>query len=237
MNYLFTASEVEELSEGLARQFMGASSPVYMDIEQFITDFLKLPIVYRSFAEQDTDKIGFISDGITPLWVYEHNKPTQRILSKGTIVLEQYLRTAKESNRRRFTLAHEAGHYIMDKTISRAYYHREHDRERSYNIVEFQELLNIREAQVDRLAAALLMPRFVVRNVLERFADIETIPLYGDSLLRMEDKLVVRKMAETMGVSYTACLIRLKELRLLKRHDISKYILEEIGLGEEAMLG
>ncbi len=84
---------------------------------------------------------------------------------------------------------------------------------------------------MDRLAAALLMPGFMVRNVLDRFAVAETISIYGDNLLRLEDKLLVKKMAGVMGVSYTAFLIRLKELRLLERHDISEYITREIGLG------
>lgn len=42
-------------------------------------------------------------------------------------------------------------------------------------------------------------------------------------------------MAAAMGVSYTAFLIRLKELHLLVRHEVSEYIVSEIGLGNEAV--
>ena len=59
--------------------------------------------------------------------------------------------------------------------------------------------------------------------------------IYGDNLLRLEDKLLVRKMADAMGVSYTAFLIRLKELNMLEQHDVSEYITWEIGLGNEVM--
>jgi hypothetical protein len=44
--------------------------------------------VYRSFAERDTDKIGFISDGITPLLIYEKK---QAIRIDFNITEAQYL--------------------------------------------------------------------------------------------------------------------------------------------------
>ena len=42
-------------------------------------------------------------------------------------------------------------------------------------------------------------------------------------------------MACVMGVSYTAFLIRLKELRLVERREVSEYITREIGLGNGGM--
>lgn len=237
MRSCFTNNEIEELAEGMVRQYLGPlrEIPLRVDIEGFLTDYLQLTLMYRSFAERDFGKIGFIADGITPLRVMEGRKPVQRVFPKGTVVLEKSLQSRSEEGRRRFTLAHEAGHYIMDRTVSAASFHREYDRERAYGPQELRELLSFREAQVDRLAAALLMPGFIVRNVLDRFAGAEAISIYGDNLLRMEDKLLVKKMADVMGVSYTAFLIRLKELRLLERHDVSEYITQEIGLGNGVM--
>lgn len=233
MKSCFTNYEIEELAEGMMRQYLGQQRemPMRVDIEGFLTDYLKLPLEYHSFAEDDYGKVGFISDGITPLRVFVGKKPVCRIFPKGTVVLEKALQSRNEEGRRRFTLAHEAGHYIMDKTISAASFHREYDKERAYSPQELRELLSFREAQVDRLAAALLMPGFMVRNVLGQFVGTEAISIYGDNILRMEDKLLVKKMSRAMGVSYTAFLIRLKELRLLERHDVSEYITQEIGLG------
>lgn len=124
----------------------------------------------------------------------------------------------------------------MDRTASAASFHREYDRERSYSPQELRELLSFREAQVDRMGAALLMPRFMVLNVLEKFAGAVRLSVYGDCLLRLEDKLLVQRMADAMGVSYTAFLIRLKELNLLERREVSEYITREIGLGNGGML-
>lgn len=237
MTSFFSDVEMEELAEGLIRQFLGQDLevPLRVDIEGFLTGHLGLPLKFRSFAEEDFSKIGFISDGITPLRVMEGRQPVQEVFPKGTVVLEKCLQRRDEGSRRRFTIAHEAGHYILDRTVTMAFFHREFDRERAYSPQELRELLSFREARVDRLAAALLMPGFMVREVLERFEVAGLIPIFGSNLLRLEDKLLVQKMAGAMGVSYTAFLIRLKELHLLARHDISEYIVSEIGLGNEAM--
>ena len=235
MNSCFTDIEIEELAEGLIRQFLGRQReiPLWVDIENFLTGYLKLPLKYRSFAEDDCSKIGFISDGITPLRVMDGKRPIREVFPKGTVVLEKHLLNRGEEGRKRFTVAHEAGHYIMDRTVAMASFRREYGRERAYTPGEYRELLSFREARVDRLAAALLMPGFMVRAVLGCFGVSGLIPIYGSNLLRLEDKLLVQKMADVMGVSYTAFFIRLKELGLLIRHDISEYIVREIGLGSE----
>lgn len=237
MNSCFTDNEIEELAEGLIRQFLGQrrTIPQWVDIEGFLTGFLKLPLKYRSFAEDDRSKIGFISDGITPLRVMEGQRHIREIFPKGTVVLEKYLLNRGEEGRKRFTVAHEAGHYIMDRTVTMASFRREYGQERAYSPSEYRELLSFREARVDRLAAALLMPGFIVQAALENFGVSGLIPIYGSNILRLEDKLLVQKMAASMGVSYTAFLIRLKELHLLARHEVSEYIVSEIGLGNEAV--
>lgn len=237
MRFCFTNNEIEELAEGMMLQYLGRrrDMPLCVDIDGFLAKYLKLPVEYYFLAEDDFGKIGFISDGITPLKVADHNHTVCRIFPKGTVVVDKRLQSKKEEGRRRFTLAHEASHYIMDRTVSAASFHREYDNERRYSPQELIELLSFREAQVDRLAAALLMPGFMVRNTLGRFAGATAISIYGDNLLRLEDKLLVKKMADVMGVSYTAFLIRLKELHLFERHDVSEYITQEIGLGNGAI--
>lgn len=238
MRMLFTDNEIEDLAQGMMRQYLGRQRelPERVDIEGFLTDYLGLPLMYRRFAEDDPGKIGFISDGITPLRVMDGRRPVRAVFPKGTVVLEKFLLGREENGRRRFTLAHEAGHYILDRTVSRAAFHREYDRERGYTRQEWKELLSFREAQVDRLAAALLMPGFMVHEVKDRFYGSRLMPIYGNDLLRLEDKLLVERMACEMGVSYTAFLIRLKELHMLVRHDISEYIEREIGIGNGVAL-
>ena len=231
---LFSYDEIDELGEGLIREYLGieANTSFCVDIEGFVTDFLGLPLIYRTIAEKDSDKIGFIADGITPLRVHENGSLVSRVFDKGTIVIEKCLRQEKESGRRRFTISHEGAHYVMDRAIPRASFHREYDNERSYTPQDLKYLFSFEEAQIDRMGAALLMPRFIVFNVAQKHGASDGIPLYGDSILRAEDKLLIREMADTMGVSFSAFLIRLRELGLLKNHSLSEYITEEMGLGK-----
>lgn len=93
---IFSYEELDELGEGLIRQYLGkeAEHTCCVDIEGFVTDFLKLPLLYRSFAEEDSDKIGFIADGVTPLRVYEGGTVVRRVYPGGTIVIERCLRQA-----------------------------------------------------------------------------------------------------------------------------------------------
>ena len=172
---IFSYEELDELGEGLIRQYLGkeAERTCCVDIEGFVTDFLKLPLLYRSFAEEDSDKIGFIADGSTPLCVYENGEIKNRIYPRGTIVIERCLRREHESGRRRFTISHECAHYIMDRAVPSAAFHREFDNERIYSQEDFKNLFSFRETQVDRMGAALLMPRFMVRNAAAMLEDVK----------------------------------------------------------------
>lgn len=81
----------------------------------------------------------------------EGHRPIREIFPKGTVVLEKYLLNQGEEGRKRFTVAHEVGHYIMDRTVAMASFRQEYGRERAYSPSEYRELLSVREAQVDRL--------------------------------------------------------------------------------------
>lgn len=232
---IFSYDEIDELGEGLIRQYLGADAErtCCVDIEGFATEYLKLPLLYRSFAEQDTDKIGFIADGITPLRIHEDGTSCLCVFPKGTIVIERSLRRENESSRRRFTISHECAHYLMDKTIPAAAFHREFDGERDYTPEDFRNLFSFHETLIDRMGAALLMPRFMVRNVVAMHGCAGGIPVFGDRVMRTTDKLRIKQMANTMGVSFSAFLIRLRELGYLSRRPLYEFITEEMGLGQD----
>ena len=232
---IFSYDEINELGEGLIRQYLGADAErtCCVDIEGFATEYLKLPLLYRSFAEQDTDKIGFIADGITPLRIHEDGTSCLCVFPKGTIVIERSLRRENESGRRRFTISHECAHYLMDKTIPAAAFHREFDGERDYTPEDFRNLFSFHETLIDRMGAALLMPRFMVRNVVAMHGCAGGIPVFGDRVMRTTDKLRIKQMANTMGVSFSAFLIRLRELGYLSRRPLYEFITEEMGLGQD----
>ena len=115
MRTLVTNAEIEEVGESLIRRFIGKRKPLpnCIDIEGFITDYLHLPVVYAGIAEEDRDKIGFVSDGAYPLAVWEDGERRSVVFPKGTVVIDRFLLQADKSGQRRFTLAHEAAHVIF----------------------------------------------------------------------------------------------------------------------------
>ena len=90
MRTLVTNAEIEEVGESLIQRYIcnKKPSPKCIDIEGFIKDFLHLPLVYEALAEDDKDKIGFVSDGNYPLNVHRNQKKEQIIYPKGTVVLD-----------------------------------------------------------------------------------------------------------------------------------------------------
>ena len=233
MKTLVSNKEIEEVGESLMLKYLLGKKPPLrcIDIEGFITDFLHLPIVYTTIAEEDRDKIGFISDGIYPLQVIKERRREKVIYPKGTIVIDRFLLQPDKSAQRRFTLAHEAAHVIFERmspTAAGLCFNRLYDREKEYSIRELREHLGICESQTDRLASVLLMPRFLVVQAMKEERQGIQVPVYGSAVLRSGDKLSIQNMADRMGVSFTALLIRLRELRFVEYRSISEYLESEM---------
>ncbi|MCD8100407.1 MAG: ImmA/IrrE family metallo-endopeptidase [Oscillospiraceae bacterium] len=238
MKTLVSNAELEEVGESLIRAYIGSKEPPpnCVDIEGFIVDYLHLPIVYANIAEEDRDKIGFVSDGKYPLAVYEQQRKVKHIYPAGTIVIDRYLLRADKSGQRRFTLAHEAAHVIFERmspTAAGPCFNRFFDKEQEYSIEELREHFNACETRTDRLASVLLMPRFMVEQTLQSFRQGQPIRRYGGTVMSRDDKLSVQKMADSIGASFSAFLIRLKELGFIEYRDISEYIAKEMAFGTE----
>lgn len=239
MKTLVTYNEMEQVGESLIRKYIGNRQPPprCVDIEGFITEYLKLPIEYVNIAEQDKDKIGFVSDGKYRLRVSERGQIIERVYPKGTVVIDRYLLSAELSGQRRFTLAHEAAHVIFERmspTAPGPCFNRCFDNERSYNLQQLQKRLNLVETQMDRLASILLMPSFMVAQTLLKYNEGHPISIYGDGVLRSADKITIQHMANELGVSFSAMLTRLRVLKYTDRRDLAEYIETEMNFGGDA---
>ena len=233
MSIYMSRAELEEISEGLITAYANKFSNRVIqsiDIEHFITEFLMLRIEYASFAEDDAGRIGFLADGATPLLVHQDGKIIPFVFPKDTIVLDKFLLAEKEQGRRRFTMAHEASHHILSKMYampSEGRFHAEYDSERSYSKEELAQMFASVEWQADTMGASLLMPRRIIENALAKYNQSNPIKVYGDNTITSKDKAVIRRMAAYIGVSYTALVIRLRDMLLsrveaesLKERDI-----------------
>ena len=223
--------EVEELAEGLIRAVYGDEMPKQIDTE-LVANFLGLKVVYESFAEDERDKIGFVSDGKYPLTVLRDGKKVKVRFPKDTIVLERILLRPEEQTRRRFTLGHEIGHILIDRARpqpARASFNTVYDEERKYSAEELFERMNIGESQANTFSARMLMPKPLLRSKVERFFQRETIPVYGENLFSPRLKPRLCSMAEELGVSYTAMHIQLRDDKLLEHRPVEEYFLEKEG--------
>ena len=226
MNSLISNRELDELGDGLVRHYLAHSgmqaTARCIDIEG-LANFLGLTVTYETFAEKDFDKIGFLSDGKTPLLVRRNGRIVSFLFPLGTIVLDVSLHADKESGRCRFTIAHEIAHFMIDQHRPAAQYHRTFDAEKKYSVAEMNELFNIVENQADRLAAAILMPRFTVDRALDDFYKGKRIPVYGQNVIAPKEDKAISRMAAQIGVSYSAMLIRLRQFGLLDYHPVDEY--------------
>lgn len=234
-NYISRA-EADELCDGLIMEYIGRSAgvPSYVDIDGFVRDFLKCTVLYESIAETNEDRIGFTGDGKRALRIRKKGIIKEVVYPKNTIVLDKYLLNSNEDNHRRFVLGHEAGHILVNRIDpdSPACFHHFSDRERmNYSMDDMRERYSINEWQANVIAAALLMPRYVMINALKRFNGGRRLPVYGESIFHPREKAILSKMASSLRVSYTALIIRLRDLGMLNRHDVTDYIRKELRLG------
>ena len=174
------------------------------------------------------DKIGYLSDGKTPLKIRREGVVVSFLFPLGTIVLDAVLRTDAESGRCRFTIAHEIAHHVICRHNPVPQFHQIYDTERNYTPEEMRRHFTAEEVQADRLAAVILMLEDTVKQALLDFHNGLPVKVYGENVVHGDDKKVIHRMAANMGVSYTALFIRLKELGLFESRPLSEYVDETL---------
>ena len=216
MKVFISNKEIEEIASGLIQVACGHQESGQIDIDS-IARFLGLSVLYEQIMEEDMDKIGFLSNGSYPLYVNRQNQRVGVVFPKDTLILDSFLQHPMENCRRRFVLAHEIGHVLInraDPLHNPACFDRDYDSERSYSFQELQERLDLGECQANTMAALLLMPKR------------QRIPIYGECVLLPSTKPAVNAMADELGVSFSALLIQLKKYNMVERHDIQEYVLK-----------
>ena len=87
-----------------------------------------------------------------------------------------------------------------------------------------REMMSINEAFTNRAAACFLMPLFLVSRVLKQYNGGKKIVAYDGYVMAQDQKIIVQKMADAMGVNYSPLFTRLKELNLIDIHPIDEYL-------------
>ena len=245
MKRFTSKDEIENLCEAMIKDFFKSkhyTNVMCVDIEAFVREYLGVPIVYETFAEPDPGRVGFLSDGKRPLMVNRGGKVEEIVFPPRTAVIEKFLLSPKESARKRFTIAHEGAHDVMGRHIPlqaspMAAFHSEYDPEMMYTGDMLKEMLSVNECFTNRAAACFLMPGFLVARVLKRHNNQKKVIVYDNGILSQNQKLLIQKMADTLGVSYTAFYHRLGELDLFDRRPIEEYLHSGLCYGGEAYAG
>ncbi len=215
------------LIEDFLKKFHYSNTRV-IDIETFVTDYLGTRILYEDFAVNVPGRGGFISDGIEPLPVLRDGMRQHVIFPENVIVIDSSLTNPDEQAKLRFTIAHEAAHFIMNKHVSgdfTAAFHTEFTEGEFYTPDMLKEMLTITETITNRAAACLLMPGFIVDRALKTYNAGNKVTIYSGStiVIPSPSKTIIQRMADSMGVSYSACYYRLKELSALNKRPLEEY--------------
>ena len=202
-----------------------------IDIEDFVKKILGCTIVYESIAE-DADCLGCLSDGIIPIPVIRNAQPVNVIFPKDTIVIDQFLTGPTLSNRKRFTIAHEAGHVIKNRMYGNS--------SPEYNHVGgimldsatgLRKRYSYKELEANNFAESLLIPEGMIAMLMHKLYDDKKIVEYPGKILNDEDTKNVLSMAKIFGVAYITMLIRLEHLGYIAYGELGPYV-EEVVLGE-----
>ena len=237
MKSMTSNRELELLGAEMAHEYLektGRTNAICFDIEGFIREFLKVQIEYESFAEEDPGKIGFRANGKDPLLVSRNGTILSIVFPKDTIVVEKFLLRDEHSARLRFTLAHEAAHVILDRHIPgqiAACFHSEYDSGYAYEKDDLRRIFSLIEAQADRLAAVLMMPQEIVEKVVRQYYRAGSVTGYEGGIFGQKEKINLQKMADCLGVSYSAFVTRLMELELINIRPVREYIVKGLGFG------
>ena len=237
MKRLATKNELEMLANLMVRDYLTKShkwNAKCFDIEAFITDYLKVPIDYETFAEEDTGKTGFRADGHKALAILRNGKKERLVFPKDTIVIEKYFLRDDMSAKRRFTQAHEAAHVILARHIpgqTAAAFRSEFDRCTDYGPEEMKKIFSLEESQANQLGAALLMPQYHVKRALKKFNDGKKFIRYEGGIFDQESKFRMQNMADCLGASYSALTMRLADLMLFEDRPANEYIEQGLGFG------
>ena len=238
MKNLTSFQELDALGEGLARDYMMKRrmlKSVSFDIEGFVTEYLKAELVFENIAEDDKTKLGFLSDGKTRLLVSRNNDSLAVLFPKDTIVIDRYLLQNSESSKRRFLMAHEAAHLILTRHVpmqTMPWYRSEFDKDAEYSFADLKRMLSMNETMANRLAAAILMPSFLLAKVLKKHNKGKVIIIYDGGVLSQNQKIAVQNMADDLGVSFSALINRFRELDMLDIRPIGEYAVKELGVGD-----
>lgn len=226
--YRLQRKDFDDIAREILKEYMPGIVDVQkeVDMNYLIKECLYLTVKSKNITA-DKSVLGLIAfeDATVPCYDLMFN-PIQVDLTAGDVLIDMSLSGNAAMTRRRFTLAHEASHWILHRSYHsptnpkfefRKTYEMSEEKniERKYRKLETDT--DREEWQANSLAAALLMPKIAFMKT----ALYEIWRTYGSEEYQLindgsdEYREVIQRISSVYNVSGQATEIRLDQLKLL----------------------
>lgn len=226
--YILRQSDFDDIATLVLEEYMPEvlRTPQAVDVEALVKDDFYLDVDYAKLSPEG-EILGLIAFDETEFRPYGASNAEVMQLQPGQVLLDGSLVDGKLFTRRRFTMAHELSHWICHRA-----YHSED--KRGYELRTNRSMIACRtenieqnrrrqkyyddsyweEWQADHLAAAMLMPKEMFREVCKEV--LRDHGIYKGYLAAGKDNVVaydvIREVAKKFFVSARAAQIRMLRL-------------------------
>ena len=210
---------------------------VRVDIDYLLEALMGLRIDYRHLSLSG-DKLGLTSMSSIGVEVIPENGATEEdcfyMLDGRTILVEQDLmQEGANVGRRNYTVSHEGCHHIMKILFPQDYDTQVRGRSVYCYYHRKRTAMDWEEWQVETLAGIILLPQECIRRNMEQFGLGTQIRLLN-RVFAPSSYRCFEEMANFMGASKMALAIRMTQLGLIKRNDLTDpYALVRVSKDEE----
>ena len=132
----------------------------------------------------------------------------------------------KLCGKRRFTLAHECAHQIlfqMESEEGKRICERKYSARTAYSLRDLKTREDWNEWQANALGAAILMPPAEIERAMWMFAQCRELVNY-EGRFSYPDKLALKLLCDSLGVSKAAAIIRLRQLGYMEDRPYAEFI-------------
>jgi hypothetical protein len=231
-----TYDALDAYAEAVVADFAPArlNAPCPIDAESFVEYYLGLPIEYHRISfDRKILAVTAFSDGLLQAAGDDTGLPEPMPVRAGTVVVDTSLTAKRNLPRLRFTLMHEAAHWLIHRPAfaadnpfgSPGAYENQYLAAKEGRIDYSRSTrercdIDIIERQADFLASAMLMPKTTLRMAFkEFFANYRERPrAIRRGASAMDDclaRLLPEYVADKFRVSKRAALIRLEKLNAI----------------------
>ena len=204
------------------QQYEQAKDMFYTVEPELLAEVLGIAVDYQMLS-LDGSILGVTSPDEQMVSVFYDNEECYYYLDGYTVLVDCRLRDSEKLvGRKNYTLAHEIAHQVLYKAFPNAYHSANRltcDYRRTRN--SHKKISNWVEWQADALAAALLMPK-------DAILDVMFLTGLGEHIGTLSKKYTPNKyesfcrLAEALGASKSALSFRMEQLGLLDRNLLYK---------------